>query len=176
MTEFHPKKLSNFLYLSKKEKFSKHLFSNKVSIHKRKVFVSILERNYPNFCRNHPHFLHHPSESRPKTYSHSQSPSLRMNQPQLRFSSSTAMSSSSTSHFHNQQYFIISVFDPVTQKSMSLDQAVHLGLFNHMNSVYTHPQTGEMIQLHDAVRRGFVDAQIFEDQVPFICLNTHYIF
>jgi hypothetical protein len=26
------------------------------------------------------------------------------------------------------------------------------------------------------VRRGFVDAQIFEDQVPFICLNTHYIF
>lgn len=82
------------------------------------------------------------------------------------------MSSSSTSHFHNQQYLIISVFDPVTQKSMSLDQAVHLGLFDHMNSVYIHPQTGELIQLNDAVRRGFVDAQIFEDESEGVDATT----
>ncbi len=43
------------------------------------------------------------------------------------FNSHKTLSSSSTSHFHNQQYFIISVFDPSTEKSMSLDQAVHSG-------------------------------------------------
>ena len=56
MTEFHLRKLSSFLYLSKKEKFSKYLFSNKISIQKIKVFVSIQKRNYPNFCRSHPIF------------------------------------------------------------------------------------------------------------------------
>ena len=74
-----------------------------------------------------------------------------------------ALGHSSSSHFHSQQYFIISVFNPITNKSMSLDQAVHHGLFDHMRSVYIHPDTREVVPLNDAVRRGLVDAQIFDD-------------
>lgn len=88
------------------------------------------------------------------------------------FNSHKSLSTSSQSHFHNQQYFIISVFDPTTQKSMSLDQAVHTGLFDHNRSVFIHPQTGEVISLNDSVRRGFVDAQIYEDKNEGIDTDT----
>ena len=76
---------------------------------------------------------------------------------------------STSSHLHQNQlqqtqssYFIISVFDPVNNKTLTLDQAVHAGLFDYQRGVYMHPQTGEVISLTDAVRKGLVDAQIFE--------------
>jgi len=64
---------------------------------------------------------------------------------------------------HQQSFFIISVFDPVNNRSMTLDQAIQCGLFDYNRAVYIHPVTNESINIGDSVRKGLIDAQIYDN-------------
>lgn len=57
--------------------------------------------------------------------------------------------------------FFKDIFDPRTNKSVTLDQAIASGLFDHSRGVYIHPLSGEQVSLGDAVRKGLVQAQSF---------------
>lgn len=63
-----------------------------------------------------------------------------------------------------QSFFIISVFDPVNNRSMTLDQAIQCGLFDYSRALYIHPITKELFGINDSVRKGLIDAQIYEPQ------------
>ena len=69
----------------------------------------------------------------------------------------------SISQSQQQSFFIISVFDPVNNRSMTLDQAIKSGLFDYNRAVYIHPITKEIINITDSVRKGLIDAQIYEN-------------
>lgn len=53
------------------------------------------------------------------------------------------------------------IFDPRENKSLTLDQAIASGLFDHSRGIYIHPITNEHISLGDAVRKNLIQAQSF---------------
>ena len=59
-------------------------------------------------------------------------------------------------------YYIIDLLDPVTNRRLTLDQAIQVGVFDHSRGVYIHPATKEVISIGDAVRKGFINAKICE--------------
>lgn len=67
-------------------------------------------------------------------------------------------------HHKEESYFIIDILDPRANKSVTLDEAIHTGLFDHSRGVYIHPITKEAISIGDAIRKGFVNAKIFDDE------------
>lgn len=60
-----------------------------------------------------------------------------------------------------QSYFIVDIYDPISNKSLNLDQAIQQGLFDHSKGVYVHPVNREEISIGEAVRKGLINAQIF---------------
>ena len=62
-----------------------------------------------------------------------------------------------------RSYLIVSVYDPTSNKQLTLDQAVQLGLFDYNRGVYVHPVNREEIEIGDAMRKGLIDAQVFDN-------------
>ncbi|RNA44605.1 microtubule-actin cross-linking factor isoforms 1 2 3 5-like [Brachionus plicatilis] len=60
-----------------------------------------------------------------------------------------------------QSYFIVDVYDPASNKSLDLDEAIRQRLFDHSRAVYVHPVSGQEMSIGEAVRKGLINAQIF---------------
>jgi dystonin len=60
-------------------------------------------------------------------------------------------------------YYIIDLYDPSTNRRLTLDQAMQIGIFDHSRGVYIHPSTKEVISIGDAVRKGFINAKICDN-------------
>lgn len=67
----------------------------------------------------------------------------------------------SEEHKHEEKvqksYFILDVLDPSTNQVLNLDQAIKVGLFDYKRSVYTHPITGEVFSINEAIQKGFIN-------------------
>ncbi|CAF0712705.1 unnamed protein product [Brachionus calyciflorus] len=73
----------------------------------------------------------------------------------------TSFSSSVKTQREELSYFIIDMYDPISNKSLNLDQAIQQGLFDHSRGVYIHPISKEIMSIGEAVKKGLINAQIF---------------
>ena len=58
---------------------------------------------------------------------------------------------------------IKSVFDPLTNQLLHPAAAVERGLLNMQDGTYIDPRTGDQMPLHEALRRGLIDAELAND-------------
>jgi dystonin len=77
-------------------------------------------------------------------------------------SKTTTKTTTTTTRTDERSYFIISVLDPRTNKSLNLEQAISMGLFDFTNALYINPINKEILHIHDAIQCGFVEAKINE--------------
>ena len=63
-----------------------------------------------------------------------------------------------------RSFEIEGVLDPRTGATLSLEAAVGQGLFLRGNGMYVNPESGQSVNLNDAVRKGFVTGRFIDSQ------------
>lgn len=53
-----------------------------------------------------------------------------------------------------------SVYDPVSRRNLTLDEAVARGIVNLERGVYVHPDTNEKLSVEDAIQRGYLSVRL----------------
>ncbi|CAL8097159.1 unnamed protein product [Calicophoron daubneyi] len=70
-------------------------------------------------------------------------------------------------HHRHDIYQLERVFDPYVNKLVSIQDALTSGLIDPVHCTYTHPVTGEVYSLEDAVYRGWIQALPMANPPPF---------
>ncbi len=78
------------------------------------------------------------------------------------FNQKKTITTTKTLRTDEKSYFIISILDPRTNKSLNLEQAISMGLYDYTNALYINPINKEILHIHDAIQCGFVEAKISE--------------